>query len=75
LEAIAEAQRAHSFDPNFAWVYSLLGQTLHYAGRSAERIEPLEAAMRLDPNDQHPFLHHLAMACFGLRDMKTPLRC
>jgi adenylate cyclase len=65
-QAIAEARKALSFDPNFAWAYSLLGQTLHYAGRSREAIEPLEIAMRLDPNDQDPFLHHLAMAYFGL---------
>jgi TolB-like protein/tetratricopeptide (TPR) repeat protein len=66
-QAIAEARNALSFDPNFVWAYSLLGQALHYAGRSGEAIEPLESAMRLDPNDQDPFLHHLAMAYFGLR--------
>ena len=30
-------------------------------------IEPLEAAMRLDPNDQDPIIYHLAVAYFGLR--------
>ncbi|HEV8391895.1 MAG TPA: adenylate/guanylate cyclase domain-containing protein [Dongiaceae bacterium] len=64
--AIEEARKALSLDPNFAWAHSLLGQTLYYAGRSEEAVEPLKAAMRLDPNDQDPFLHHLAMAYFGL---------
>src|SRR5215470_13628629 len=64
--AMAEARRALSLDPNHAWAYSLLGQTLHYAGRSQEAIEPLEKAIRLDPNDQDPFLHHLALAYFGV---------
>jgi TolB-like protein len=64
--AMAEARRALSLDPNHAWAYSLLGQALHYSGHSQEAIEPLETAIRLDPNDQDPFLHHLALAYFGV---------
>ncbi len=64
--SMAEARKALALDPNFAWAHSLLGQALHYAGRSQEAIEPLTTAMRLDPNDQDPFLHFLAQAYFGL---------
>jgi adenylate cyclase len=63
--AMAEAQRALALDPNLAWAHSLLGQALHYSGRSQDAIEPLKAAIRLDPNED-PFLHHLALAYFGV---------
>jgi adenylate cyclase len=64
--AVAEARRALALDPNFAWAYSLLGQAMYYAGRPQDAIEPLQTAIRLDPNDQDPFLHHLALAYFGV---------
>jgi len=64
--AIAEARRALALDPNHAWAHSLLGQALHYSGRSQDAVEPLQAAIRLDPHDQDPFLHHLALAYFGV---------
>jgi adenylate cyclase len=64
--AMAEARRALALDPNLAWAHSLLGQVLYYSGRPQDAIEPLTTAMRLDPNDQDPFLHYLAMAYFGV---------
>jgi tetratricopeptide (TPR) repeat protein len=63
--AMAEARRALALDPNLAWAHSLLGQALHYSGRSDDAIEPLNIAIRLDPNED-PFLHQLALAYFGL---------
>jgi adenylate cyclase len=64
--AMAEARRALALDPNHAWAHSLLGQVLYYSGRSQDAIEPLQAAIRLDPNEQDPFLHHLALAYCGV---------
>jgi adenylate cyclase len=55
-----------ALDPNHAWAHSLLGQALHYSGRSQDAIEPLQTAIRLDPNEQDSFLHHLALAYFGV---------
>jgi adenylate cyclase len=75
--AMAEAKRALALDPNLAWAHSLLGQALHYAGRSEDAIGPVKAAIRLDPNDQDPFLHHLALAYFGIgryEDAATALK-
>jgi adenylate cyclase len=64
--AIAETRQAIALDSNFAWAYSLLGQTLHYAGRSQDAIDPIATAMRLDPNHDDMFHHFLAQAYFGL---------
>jgi TolB-like protein/Flp pilus assembly protein TadD len=64
--AIAEARRAIALDANFAWAYTLLGQALHYAGRSRDAIDPIATAMRLDPNHDDMFHHFLAQSYFSL---------
>jgi adenylate cyclase len=65
--AMAAARAALLRDPNFALAHSLLGQVLYYSGRSAESLQPLATAFRLDPNnDQDPHLHYLAQGYFCL---------
>jgi adenylate cyclase len=54
-QAIAEAERCLSLDPNNAEGHVRLGHTLDFAGRPAEGIPFIEAAMRLDPH--YPFLY------------------
>src|SRR3989441_2369265 len=48
-QAIAEAERALSLDPNFADAYITLGDILSFAGRPEEAIRLVETAMRLNP--------------------------
>jgi adenylate cyclase len=54
-QAIAEAERCLSLDPNNAEGHVRLGHMLDFAGRPAEGIPFIEAAMRLDPH--YPFLY------------------
>jgi tetratricopeptide (TPR) repeat protein len=58
-------RRNLALDPNFARAHAVLGQSLHHSGLSEEAIEPLTAAIRLDPYDL--YLHFLAQAYFGLQ--------
>ena len=51
-------------DPNFAQGYTATGLGLMYAGRSAEALEPIAKAMRLDPHHAPIVLHFLAQAEF-----------
>ena len=44
-QAIAEAERALSLDPNFADAYTTLADILSFAGRPAETIRLVETAM------------------------------
>jgi len=55
-EAIVEAQRAVSLNPNSATGYLALAEVLGYAGRSEEAIENAKKALRLDPNFPAPYL-------------------
>jgi adenylate cyclase len=64
-QAIAAEQAAISLDPNLARAYAALGHMLHFAGRSAEGIEPVLTAMRLDPYYGEFWLHFLALTYFG----------
>jgi adenylate cyclase len=48
-EAIAEARKAVTLAPGFAFAYTWLGTALMYAGRSHEAINSLEKATRLNP--------------------------
>lgn len=43
-----------------------IGWVLHYAGRSAEAIEPINCGMRLDPQYPDAYLHILAQVYFRL---------
>ncbi len=65
-QAIADAERAISLDPNFARGYGLLGASLHYAGRSKEALEHLATMARLDPHYPAPYQHFLGQAHFAL---------
>lgn len=47
--AIAAAERAIEFAPNYADGYALLAWALNYAGRQAEAEKALQVAMRLNP--------------------------
>jgi adenylate cyclase len=66
--AMAEAQKALTLDLNFVWAHSVLGQALHYAGRSRDAIEPLRTAIQHDPIARDLYLHFLAQAHFGLEE-------
>ena len=66
-DAITAARRAKALDPNFAPGHSLLGLTLHYAGRSHDALDVLDRAMRLDPYYPDAYLHFLAQCQFSLR--------
>jgi TolB-like protein len=65
--AIAEERRALALQPSYATAHAALGNILHYAGRSAEGIEPILMALRLDPHGEI-WLHFLALAYFGAGD-------
>jgi TolB-like protein len=54
-QAIAEAERCLALDPNNAEGHGRLGHILDQAGRPAEGLPFIEAAMRLDPH--YPFLY------------------
>jgi tetratricopeptide (TPR) repeat protein len=59
-KAIAEYERTIGLDPNNARAHVEIGWVLHYAGRSAEAIEPINCGMRLDPQYPDAYLHILA---------------
>jgi tetratricopeptide (TPR) repeat protein len=63
---LAEARRSIALDPNLAQAHAVLGQMLHYAGRSEDSLEPLDRAMRLDPFYPNVYLHISAQSCFML---------
>ncbi|MBI3247526.1 MAG: adenylate/guanylate cyclase domain-containing protein [Deltaproteobacteria bacterium] len=61
-QAIAEAERAITLDPNDADAYAGLGYILNYAGRPEETIGLVEKAMRLNPRYPVNYLHSLGLA-------------
>ena len=65
-KAIAEYERTIGLDPNNARAHVEIGWVLHYAGRSAEAIEPINCGMRLDPQYPDAYLHILAQVYFRL---------
>jgi adenylate cyclase len=69
--ALAECRRMIELDPNFAQGYTATGLALMYAGRSAEALEPIAKAMRLDPHHAPIVLHFLAQANFSLGEYET----
>ncbi len=69
--ALAESRRMLALDPNFAQGYAATGLALMYAGRSAEALEPIAMAMRLDPLYPAMVLHFLAQANFSLGRYKS----
>ncbi len=64
--AIAATEKAIALDPNFGPSYATLGLILHYAGRSAESLDLIAKAMRLDPHYPGMFLHFVGQAYFTL---------
>jgi TolB-like protein/class 3 adenylate cyclase len=65
-EAIAAAQRAVAIDPNDADGYVALAGALSFAGRSAEALEAVEKAMRLNPHFPASYAYQRGLALFGL---------
>ena len=66
-QAIAEAKRCLSFDPNNAEGHARLGHTLDQAGRPAEGLPFIETAMRLDPHYPYLYLFWLGHAFHSLQ--------
>ena len=61
-EAISEARKAISYDPNFADAYLSLGEILGFAGQPAEAVPLIEQAMRLNPRYEPKYLWALGHA-------------
>jgi TolB-like protein/Flp pilus assembly protein TadD len=69
-DALAEAERAISLNPNSEQINYLMGITLIYVGRSAEAVDFLKRAMRLDPYYPVNRLHFLGLAQFSLEQFQ-----
>ena len=65
-EALAAAEKAIAFNPNFAEGHSMVGIQLHYAGRSAEAVGFFDRAMALDPHFNSIVLYFRAQAAYQL---------
>ena len=65
-KALAEYKRTIALEPNNARAHVEIGWVLHYAGRSAEALEPIKRGMRLDPQYPDAYLHILAQVYFRL---------
>ncbi|MEM9630116.1 MAG: tetratricopeptide repeat protein [Pseudomonadota bacterium] len=66
--AISAYERAIKLNPNDADLMSEMADALTYCGRSAEAIELLEKAMRLNPFYPDQYLWHLGGAYYNLRE-------
>jgi TolB-like protein len=66
-EAIAEAKRAITSDPNDADGYVALANALSFTGRSSEALEQIERAIRLNPHYPPYYLYQLGLARFGMK--------
>ena len=64
-EAIMEAERAVSLDPNSATGYLALAEAQVFAGRPNDAIAAAKKAFRLDPNFPAPYLFAEALALFS----------
>jgi adenylate cyclase len=61
-QAIAEAERAVTLDPNDADGYWILADTLIFTGRPQEAVGLVEKAMRLNPRYPASYLNSLGVA-------------
>ena len=59
-QALTEAERAVTLDPNFAEGYFHLGTVLYFSGLSQEAIKATETAIRLNPRYPDVYLFNLA---------------
>lgn len=67
VKALVEAEKAISYDPNYANAHVLLATLLYYAGRPKESVARLKRAMRLNPHHPFNYSFHLGQAYFTLR--------
>jgi len=65
-EAIAEAERAISLDPNDADGYAAMADALIYSGEPEEAVDFVKKAMRLDPHNLANYLCALGLAHFDM---------
>ncbi|RUW55408.1 adenylate/guanylate cyclase domain-containing protein [Mesorhizobium sp. M1A.F.Ca.ET.072.01.1.1] len=65
-EAINEAEHAIALNPNFAEGHVILGESLHYSGRSEEALESYARGKTLNPYFPDVLLHFQALASFQL---------
>ncbi len=65
-EAISEAERVIALNPNDAEAQFAMGETLIFVGRSAEAIEYINSAMKLNPDYSSYYLWTLGLAQFCL---------
>ena len=73
-EALAAQDRCLALEPNFPQGRGQRGFILHYMGRSAEAIDEVHHAMRVDPLMPEVFLHTLAQCRFDLGDDEEAAR-
>jgi adenylate cyclase len=65
------ADRALSFNPNYALALNIRGMVHIYTGEPAKATPYIERAMRLDPAFQQLYLHFLGLASFVAGDYET----
>ena len=65
-EAIVEAKRAVATDPSDADGYIALAGALSFAGRSAEALDAVDRALRLNPHYPSSYAYQRGLALFGL---------
>ena len=73
-EALAAQDRCLALEPNFPQGRGQRGFILHYMGRSAEAIDELHQAMRIDPLMPEGLLHTLAQCHFDLGEDEEAAR-
>ena len=64
-DALKEFNAAIAIDPSDAWNYAELAHTLIWAGRPAEAVSQIDAAMRLDPHFPAVFVFYKGLAQFA----------
>ena len=72
-EALSEAERASSKNPDNAEAQLTMGETLILVGRSSEAVGFIEKAMELNPNYPPFYLHLLGLAHFCLEQYDQAL--
>ncbi len=70
-DAIAEAERAISLDPNDPDGYVALAWALIFNGNAQAALDAVERAMRLDPRRPGAYMYVLGMARFGLGQFES----